>query len=128
MSESRTPAEVRKIRWKDLEADHPVPLLERRRIHGDQMTVARVQLRKGFKIEPHAHHEEQIAPRPSVKRDVLRFLVGEPAGQKEVIVGGDELLHLPSNVPHGAEALEDTLVIDLFSPPASETGIDRAVG
>ena len=123
MSENRQFNEARKIRWKDLEADHPMPLLERKRIHGDRMTVAHVHLSKGFKIDPHFHDEEQIA---IVLSGEIRFLVGEPSDQKEVIVGANEILHLPSNVPHGAEALEDTIVLDLFSPPASETGIDRA--
>lgn len=112
-----------RIRWKDLEADHPMELLERRRIHGQQMTVARVELKKGFKIAPHAHYEEQIAILLTGK---IRFLLGEEPHQQEVIVGADELVHLPSNMPHGAVALEDSLVLDLFSPPARETGIDKA--
>lgn len=123
MSDSHAFHEARRIRWKDLEADHPMPLLERRRIHGDRMTVARVRLEKGFKIEPHSHDEEQIAIVLSGK---IRFLVGEASGRKEFVLGPDELLHFPSNVPHGAEALEETLVLDLFSPPARTTGLDRA--
>ncbi len=123
MTESGRAREAVRYRWHEIEADHPMPLLERRRIHGDQMTVAHVTLRKGFKIDPHAHYEEQIA---LVITGKIRFLLGESSNRKEVIVGADELVHLPSNVPHGAEALEDSLVMDLFSPPALETGIDRA--
>lgn len=123
MSESGKAREAVRYRWGELEADHPMPLLERRRIHGDQMTVAHVSLHKGFRIDPHAHYEEQIA---IVITGKIRFLLGEPSNRKEVIVGADELVHLPSNVPHGAEALEDSLVIDLYSPPALETGVDRA--
>jgi quercetin dioxygenase-like cupin family protein len=125
MRESVDRPAARRIVWSDLEADHPMPLLERRRVHGDRMTVARIQLRKGFRIDPHAHDEEQITVVLSGK---LRFLVGDPGSQTEVIVGADELLHLPANVPHGAEALEETIVLDLFSPPAKATGIDRAGG
>ncbi len=125
MSETERKAEARRVRWADLEADHPMPLLERKRIHGDRMTVARVLLRKGFRIDPHSHDEEQVAIILSGK---IRFLVGAPGHQKEIVVGADELLHFPSNVPHGAEALEETVVLDLFSPPAKETGIDRAGG
>jgi len=125
MSETVERPAARRISWSDLEADHPMPLLERRRVHGDRMTVARILLRKGFKIDPHAHDEEQIAVVLSGK---IRFLVGEPSDQREVVVGADELLHLPPNVPHGAEALEETIVLDLFSPPAKETGIDRGGG
>ena len=120
MSENRP--EALKFLWKDLQTDRPMPLLERRRIHGEKMTVARVLLHKGFKIDPHAHDEEQITLVMSGK---IRFLVGDPPHQKEIIAGADEILVLPPNVPHGAEALEESLLLDLFSPPARQTGIDR---
>jgi quercetin dioxygenase-like cupin family protein len=123
MSDAPARREASRYRWRDLEADHPMPLIERRRVHGDQMTVAHVQLRKGFKIEPHAHYEEQIA---LVIAGKLRFVLGEPPNQREVFVEADECVLLPSNVHHGAEALEDSLVLDLFSPPARESGLDRA--
>jgi len=42
-----------------------------------------------------------------------------------MIVEAGEILHLPSFVPHSAEALEDTLVLDIFSPPSEKTGIDK---
>ncbi|MFQ5720535.1 MAG: cupin domain-containing protein [Acidobacteriota bacterium] len=121
MTEERRQA--RKIRWSDLETDHPMPLLDRQRIHGEKMTVARVRLEKGFKIDPHAHDEEQIS---LVVSGQIRFLVGAPPDQEEIIATANEALVLPPNVPHGAEALEDSLAIDLFSPPAQQTGIDRA--
>lgn len=123
MNETAERTGARRIVWNDLEADHPMPLLERRRVHGERMTVARVVLQKGFRIDPHAHEEEQIAIILSGK---IRFLVGEAGNQKEMVLGADELLHFPSNVPHGAEALEETVVLDLFSPPAKATGLDRA--
>jgi quercetin dioxygenase-like cupin family protein len=93
MSETAERTEARRIRWNDLEADHPMPLLERRRMHGERMTVARVVLQKGFRIDPHSHDEEQIAIIVSGK---IRFLVGEPGSQQELILGPDELLHFPS--------------------------------
>jgi quercetin dioxygenase-like cupin family protein len=125
MNETAEGTGARRIGWSDLEADHPMPLIERKRMHGERMTVARVVLRKGFRIDPHAHDEEQIAIILSGK---IRFLVGETGSQRELVLGADELLHLPSNVPHGAEALEETVVLDLFSPPAKATGLDRAHG
>ena len=42
----------------------------------------------------------------------------------EFFVGPGEVLHLPSNCPHSAEALEETVVLDIFSPPSERTGID----
>ena len=36
-----------------------------------------------------------------------------------------DVLHLPSNVPHSCKALEDTEILDLFSPVSEKTGVDR---
>ncbi len=35
-------------------------------------------------------------------------------------VAEGEVLRLPSNVPHKAEALEETLDVDIFSPPRQD--------
>jgi quercetin dioxygenase-like cupin family protein len=37
-----------------------------------------------------------------------------------VTVHAGEILTIPSNVPHRAEALEDTLDVDVFSPPRQD--------
>jgi quercetin dioxygenase-like cupin family protein len=38
----------------------------------------------------------------------------------ESVVGAGEAVHIPPHLPHSAEALEDTVVIDLFSPPRED--------
>jgi quercetin dioxygenase-like cupin family protein len=50
---------------------------------------------------------------------------GDGSGRRELVVGPGEVLHLPSGAPHSAYAEEETLVLDLFSPPSEKTGIDR---
>jgi quercetin dioxygenase-like cupin family protein len=57
----------------------------------------------------HAHESEQMT---YVLQGALRYLVGA----EEIIVREGEVLHIPSHVPHQAEALEDTLELDVFSP------------
>jgi quercetin dioxygenase-like cupin family protein len=37
-----------------------------------------------------------------------------------VDVGVGEVLHIPSNLTHKAEALEDTLDVDIFAPPRAD--------
>ena len=98
--------------------------LARRRIIGTQMMLSQVHLQKGCHVPTHAHSNEQFALIVSGK---LRFGIGAEgtAERREVDVSAGEVMHLPSNVPHSADALEDTLVIDLFSPPSETTGIDR---
>ena len=54
-----------------------------------------------------------------VHEGALRFWIGEDE-KEEVVVKAGEVLRIPSNVPHKAEALEDTLDVDVFSPPRED--------
>jgi quercetin dioxygenase-like cupin family protein len=91
----------------------------RRRIIGDQMMISHVVLEKGFSVPAHSHENEQFCMMISGK---LRFEIGP---QREVVLLTDgEVLHLPANVSHAAEAIEQCLVIDMFSPPSATTGVD----
>jgi len=118
------PATAAHHRWPNLPVDRPMPLLERRRIIGDKAMISHVLLKKGCVVPTHAHENEQFA---CILSGRLRFGIGAEGApdRHDVVVSADEVLHLPSNVPHSAEALEDTLVLDIFSPPCERTGIDR---
>lgn len=111
-------------RWNDLPKDTPMAKLERRRIIGKQVMLSQVFLHKGCHVPTHAHENEQFA---CIMSGELRFGIGAEgsADRYEVSVKAGEVLHLPANVPHSADAIVDTLVIDLFSPPSQTTGIDR---
>jgi len=110
--------------WDDLEHDEPIPLISRKRIIGKQAMISQVFLQKGCFVPTHKHENEQFAHIVSGR---LRFGIGEDDSEhhREMIVEAGEILHLPSFVPHSAEALEDTLVLDIFSPPSEKTGIDN---
>lgn len=115
---------AQRIAWSDLPVDRPMDLLERRRIIGDKAMLSQVFLKKGCRVPSHAHDNEQFA---CILSGRLKFGIG-PEGSKEwreVIVSAGEVMTLPANVPHSAEAMEDTLVLDVFSPPSQTTGIDR---
>lgn len=111
--------------WSDLPTDVPMAKLSRKRIIGEQMMISQVRLERGCHVPTHSHANEQIA---MILSGALRFGIGAEGsdGRYEVTVRAGEVLHLPSNVPHSADALEDTLVLDLFSPPSEKTGIDRS--
>jgi quercetin dioxygenase-like cupin family protein len=111
-------------RWTDLAQDTPMPLLARRRIIGEQAMLSQVHLQKGCFVPTHQHFNEQMA---CVMSGALRFGLGleGSADHREVVVNAGEVLHLPANVPHSAEALVDSVVLDVFSPPSEKTGIDR---
>ena len=111
-------------RWADLPRDRPLSGLERRRITGRRVMLSEVLLQKGCVVPTHDHDNEQFC---CVLSGRLRFGLGPEDGpqRREIEVEAGEVMHLPSGVPHSAEALEETLVIDIFSPPSEKTGIDR---
>lgn len=101
-----------------------MPLLERRRLIGERSMISHITLRKGCDVPMHAHDNEQFS---CVISGRLRFGVkdGPNGALRTVSVGPGEAIHLPSNVPHSAIAEEQTVVLDIFSPPSQTTGIDR---
>lgn len=109
-------------RFASLPADTPMPLLERRRIIGAQAMISHITLRKGCNVPMHAHENEQFA---IVLTGRLRFTLGHPGAEQTLTVSAGEVLHLPGNLPHAAFAEEDSIVLDVFSPPSTMTGIDR---
>ena len=54
------------------------------------------------------------------RQDAQGFSVGEEGSATDYIVRGGEVLVIPSNVPHLAEALEDTDNLDIFAPPRQD--------
>jgi quercetin dioxygenase-like cupin family protein len=67
-------------------------------------------------VPTHSHHNEQLT---YILEGALHFWIGAD-GKQEVTVGAGEVLVIPSHLPHKAEALEDTLDVDVFSPPRQD--------
>lgn len=107
---------VQLFRWEDLPREEVTGSIDRRLITGDRMMLSHLYLDAGAKVPMHQHENEQLT---YVLEGALRFVIGE-AGGEEVVVRAGEVLHIPSNVPHSAEALEDTLDVDVFSPPRQD--------
>jgi quercetin dioxygenase-like cupin family protein len=103
-------------RWDDMPRERIIDDIDRRYIVGDRMMLAHVYFKKGAIVPRHQHENEQIT---YILEGALRFLIGED-GAEERIVRAGEVLVIPSNVPHRAEALEDTLDVDVFSPPRQD--------
>ncbi len=103
-------------RWDEMAKEELTPLLGRRLITGERMMLAHVYLKKGCVVPKHAHDNEQLT---YILEGALRFRLGED-GAEEVVVGAGEVLHIPSNLPHEAVAIEDTLDVDVFSPPRQD--------
>jgi len=107
---------VRHFRWDDMPIEQVKEGLGRRLVTGERMMLAHIYLDKGSVVPLHSHDNEQLT---YVLKGKLRFWVGDDFAQV-VDVGEGEILHLPSNVPHKAEALEETLDVDIFNPPRQD--------
>jgi quercetin dioxygenase-like cupin family protein len=103
-------------RWDDIERERVTSMLDRKLITGDSLMLSHVFLKKGCIVPKHQHHNEQFT---YIIDGALRFWIGDDLSE-EVIVRAGEVLHIPSNVWHKAEALEDTLDMDVFSPPRED--------
>jgi len=95
--------------WNQLPAEQLNPQVTRRVIHTDGMTIARLFLAKGAAVPAHRHVSEQVA---TVEKGALKF---DLDGQ-EIVVSAGQSLAIPPNVPHGVVALEDTIIVDVFTP------------
>ncbi len=103
-------------RWDDIPRERLNPLMERQLITGDRVMLAHIHLGKGAIVPLHHHENEQVS---CVMRGSIRFWLGADES-REVVVRAGEVLHLPSNLPHKAEALEDFFGLDVFSPPRQD--------
>lgn len=109
-------AQTHFYRWDDMPKEKVTELLSRRLITADRMMLTHVYLDKGCIVPQHSHDNEQIT---YVLEGALHFWIGEH-GEEEVIVRSGEVLVIPSNVLHKAEALEYTLDVDIFCPPRQD--------
>ena len=108
--------EVTFYRWDSMRKERVSDMLERRLITGDRMMLAHVYLKKGCIVPKHSHENEQLT---YILEGALKFWIGED-GSEEITVSAGEVLLIPSSVPHKAEALEETLDVDVFSPPRQD--------
>ena len=106
---------VTHYRWDEMEKETVSETIKRRIVTGDRAMLAHIYLDKGARVPMHAHENEQIT---YLLEGVLKFWIGED--REEMVLRAGEVLHIPSNVPHEAEALEDCLDVDVFTPPRQD--------
>lgn len=103
----------RYIPWHTIPLEDLNPLLQRQFVVGQEIMLARVLLKKGCIVPEHSHHNEQVT---YILDGALKFWIDG----KEIVVHAGEVLCIPSNMPHKAEALEDTVDLDVFNPPRAD--------
>lgn len=95
--------------WENVRLETLSPTISRKVVTGEKAMVAQVFLKKGAVVPEHHHESEQIT---YILEGALEFQLEG----RTVVVSKGEVLHIPSQVPHSAIALEDTLDLDIFSP------------
>ena len=113
---SSTSVAVNHYRWDEITEETLKPGLSRKLITGERMMIAHVYFKKGEIVPQHSHDNEQIS---YILSGALHFRFGAK-GEQEIIVRAGEVVVIPSNVPHSAVALEDTLDVDVFCPPRQD--------
>jgi len=105
--------ECKYIPWNKVEREKLSDLIDREMVVGNKLMLARVFLKKGAHVPMHQHHNEQVT---YILDGALKFAIDG----KEIVVRAGEVLCIPSNMPHEAWALEDTLDLDVFDPPRED--------
>jgi len=106
-------ASLKYLSWNDVEVEAMNPLLGRQLIVGHQVMLARVLLKKGCIVPLHSHVNEQLS---YILEGALKFYIDG----KEIVVRAGEVLTIPPNMPHKAEAMKDTVDLDIFNPPRAD--------
>ena len=106
-------AELKYVPWNSVELEDLNPLLKRQFVVGESVMIARVLLKKGCVVPLHSHHNEQVT---YILEGALKFVLKD----QEITVRAGEVLCIPPNVPHEAIAVEDTVDLDIFTPPRED--------
>ena len=101
------------IPWSTIPLEDLNPQLQRQFVVGQEIMLARVILKKGCIVPEHSHHNEQLT---YILQGALKFFIDG----REIVVHAGEVLCIPSNMPHKAEAMEDTVDLDIFTPPRAD--------
>ena len=104
------------LRWEDLPLEALNPMIGRRLMSTERMMLAHVYLEPGAIVPSHSHENEQLT---YILTGALQFWFGDN-DERELTARAGEVLVIPSNVPHRAFALEDTLDVDVFCPPRQD--------
>ena len=101
--------QARLCRWDEIALEKVTELISRKIVTGEREMLTQIYLKRGALVPMHSHESEQLT---YVLQGALKFLVDG----REITVRAGEVLHIPSWMPHQAEAIEDTFEVDIFSP------------
>ena len=100
----------RLFRWDEIALEKVTEMVSQKIVAGEREMLAQIYLKRGALVPMHSHESEQMT---YILQGALKVVVNDG---DEITVREGEVLHIPSGVPHQAEALEDTFELDVFSP------------
>ena len=101
---------VRVYRWDEIALEKVTEMISRKVVSGTRATLTQVYFKKGAMVPRHTHEAEQMT---YVLQGTMKYVFDA----EDVTVREGEVLHVPAMIPHQTEALEDTFVLGVFSPP-----------
>ena len=104
---------MKHFKWDQIPAERLNDKFVRKLAWDGKIMVARTEVEQGYVVPLHAHDNEQITWVMSGK---WRFKLEG----KTVDVGPNEMISIPANVPHTAEAVETLVAYDIFTPPRED--------
>jgi quercetin dioxygenase-like cupin family protein len=93
-------------RWEDLPLEKVSEMVARKVLSGAEHTIVQAYLKKGALVARHAHPCEQSV---YVLQGALRLSID---GAESTLRDGD-ILVIPADAPHQAEAIDDTFLVSL---------------
>jgi quercetin dioxygenase-like cupin family protein len=78
-------------------------------VHGEKTLMTEFRMRKGAVLRRHSHPHEQTG---YLVKGRIRLLIGTEAYNAQA----DDSRRIPGGVEHGADILEDSVAIEVFSP------------
>jgi len=103
-----------RVRASEAQAVEAFPGVHRRTLTwGERSMMSQTVVKAGRELPEHAHPHEQLT---YIVKGRLELRVGDETFD---LVEGD-CIFVPGDRPHYAKALEDTVALDVFSPPRED--------
>ncbi|HEV2489141.1 MAG TPA: cupin domain-containing protein [Candidatus Acidoferrales bacterium] len=99
--------------WEKMESEKLNERITRQMVFGEKAMLARIELKRGAIVPRHSHVNEQIT---WILSGALKLMFDD----HERLLRSGQMLLIPANLPHAAEAMEDTVDIDVFAPPRED--------
>lgn len=100
---------LKAIKFEQIEKEQLNAQITRQMQSGEDCTFAQILIKKGGIVPRHSHRSEQVS---LIVSGALKFTFDDG----EVTLHAGEFFIIPAHVPHSAEAMEDTVDLDFFSP------------